>query len=349
MTVLRWMDRARRAITPPPVDLYESTAIAFFVSSSIMSAAELGIPEALRDGPRTCAELASALGAHERSLFRLMRVLVSFGFFELRAGSYALNAVSRQLLPDVPGSMKPLVRWAYADSCIPIYYRLVESVRRGRPAAELAYGMPFFEHLARNPIESERFDDCMMSVSASTSAAVLAVYDLSGARLVVDVGGGLGQFLTFAVMRYPQLRGTLFELPQTAARAASRLRQLGYDDRIDFVEGSFLEDPLPPGADVYVLMNVLHDHGDEAAVRILKNAARVLRPGGRLVVVEVVLTEGRWGDRGTVSDLQMLMLFDGGQERTEAEFRALFAAAGLRISRVLPTAVPSSILEVVAI
>jgi SAM-dependent methyltransferase len=278
---------------------------------------------------------------------RLMRALTSVGLFDEAEGRFGLNALSRQLLPNRPGSVVPVLRLASEDWVAALWRHLPDAVRSGKPAVERVLRMPLFEYLARHKAAGEVFDRAMLSMTAQTTGAVLEAYDLTGVRTLVDLGGGLGQFLMAALERYPQLRGTLFEAPRTAEAAAKQIAETGLGSRIEVSQGNFLDNPLPAGADVYLLMNVIHDWGDADAVRILTRVREALRPGARLLVVEMVLPESAGAPcMGAVLDLQMLLLFDGGRERTEAEFRSLFVDAGLRLGRVFRTASPACIMEV---
>ncbi|HMA94611.1 MAG TPA: methyltransferase [Polyangiaceae bacterium] len=343
-TLTDWLARARRAVLPTPVTLFEMTTMAYFVSNAITSASKLAIPEALKEGPLTCAEIARAIGANESSVHRLMRALASVGFFDLKGDRYRLNALSRRMLPDEPGSVLPMMRLASEDWVRSLWGHLAEAVRSGKSPTSAVLGMPLFEYLAQTPAASDVFNRAMVTMTAQTTAAVLAAYDLSSTRNLVDVGGGLGQFVMAAVSRYSQLRATLFEMAHLEEAAAKRIADAGYRDRIDIVAGDFFKDPLPFAADLYVLMNILHDWSDAEAVRILGRVRDALRPDARLLVIEMVLPEDGKLSIASVLDLQMLLLFDGGRERTVAEFHALFAEAGLRMVRMLGTASASSVM-----
>lgn len=343
-TLTDWLARARRAVLPTPVTLFEMTTMAYFVSNAITSASKLAIPEALKEGPLTSAEIARAIGANESSVHRLMRALASVGFFDLKDDRYCLNALSRRMLPDEPGSVLPMMRLASEDWVRSLWGHLTDAVRSGRSPTSAVLGMPLFEYLAHNPAASDVFNRAMVTMTAQTTAAALAAYDLSSTSKLVDIGGGLGQFVMAAVSRYPQLQATLFEMAHVEEAAAKRIADAGYRDRIDIVAGDFFKDPLPFGADLYILMNILHDWSDAEAVRILGRVRDALQPDARLLVIEMVLPEDGKLNIASVLDLQMLLLFDGGRERTIAEFRALFAEAGLRLVRMLGTASASSVM-----
>jgi hypothetical protein len=160
---------------------------------------------------------------------------------------------------------------------------------------------------------------------------------------VVDVGGGQGALLAAILAANPQARGVLFDLPHVVAGAAPQLRAAGVADRCEVVGGSFFE-TVPAGGDVYLLRAVVHDWDDAQATAILRACRRAMDPAARLLLVERVIAPGNTPDPNRFSDLNMLVML-GGQERTATEFAALYQAAGLRLTRVLPLPDAASLIE----
>jgi hypothetical protein len=333
---------------PPPLQLLELTSVAYFVSNAILAAVKLGLAGALHNGPRSVAELAPAVGADAAALGRLLRALGSVGVFSVEEdGRYGLTPMSQLLLDDTRGSMAPLLRYAGAEWHHRMWGDLAECVRTGKPASERVLGAPLFDYLGQHPADGEVFNAAMRSFSVQAAAALLGAYDLSAAKKLVDVGGGHGQLVAMALSRYPALRGAVFDLPHVVAGAAPILEAAGVAGRVDLVGGDFFTGDLPADGDVYTLMNIVHDWSDDDAVRILERCRAAMRPDARLLLVEMVLTEGASPHFGKLFDLEMLVLFGGGRERTENELRALCARGGLRVTRVLPTESPSSVVEAV--
>lgn len=157
---------------------------------------------------------------------------------------------------------------------------------------------------------------------------VVAGIDWSRFVTVVDVGGGQGILLAAILAAHPGLRGHLVDLPPTAAAARDTFSAHGVADRVDVTAGSFF-DPLPAGADAYLLVDILHDWDDEQADRILARCVEAARPTSRILVIEPV--GGQHGS--TEMDLIMLALY-GGRERTLTEFRTLAAAHDLALDTV---------------
>jgi SAM-dependent methyltransferase len=214
---------------------------------------------------------------------------------------------------------------------------VLHSVRTEEPAFERVFGRPLFDFLAGEPAQAEVFGRAMADFNRAATLAAVDSYDWTGARTVVDVGGGTGTLVRTLLRRHPELRGVLFDLPDVVAQAP------GLDGRLELAGGDFF-DRVPAGGDVYVLSWVLHDWDDDAALRILRNCRSAIAPGGRLLVVETILPPGDEPHFGKVLDVAMLVL-TGGRERTEEEYAALLDAAGFRLERVLPTPSPLSLLE----
>ncbi len=183
----------------------------------------------------------------------------------------------------------------------------------------------------------------MTKTSEQHNAAIVASYDFSSLGTVVDVGGGHGATLAAILAACPALRGVLLDLPQVVSQATP-LAAAGLTDRCTAVGGD-MEQAVPAGGDAYLIKWVLMDRPDDVAIRLLRNCAAVMGETGKVVVVEMVMPTGGGPSFSKVMDVRMLLVFGGGRLRTETEFRALFAAAGLRLTRVIPTPSPNSIIE----
>ena len=183
----------------------------------------------------------------------------------------------------------------------------------------------------------------MTHLSCLLAHAVLLAYDFSGVSSVVDIGGGKGELLKRLLEVYPQMRGTVFDLPHTREPASEESQQGKCGTRFSHTSGNFFEF-VPKGADAYLLCNVLHDWNDQAAIRVLKNCRAAMTESSRVLLVEMIVPEGNSASFSKLLDLNMLVM-TGGRERTRAEFAALFGAAGFNISRVFLTLAPQSIIE----
>jgi hypothetical protein len=312
------------------------------LTQAVVVAARLGIADLVADGPRSAAELAEETGTDPDALARLLRALVALDVLA-RGDDGRLSATPRsRALEGGPGSIGTLAAFVGAVTWRS-WGALGHSVASGEPAFRHEYGEGLFEHLGRHPEAAGIFQAWMTEQSRLQADALLGVIDLTGVERVVDVGGGRGTLLAALLEANPAVRGALYDLPEVASTAEA-LAAPGVAERAEAVGGDFFES-VPEGADRYVLKLVIHDWDDERALRILGSVRRAIPSDGLLLLVEHLLPEGDGYDHAVWLDLNMLVMTDGGRERTEAEYRDLLARAGFRLTRVLPTPGPISVIE----
>jgi hypothetical protein len=320
-------------------------ATGYWISQAIYVAAKLGIADLLKDNPQSALEIALASEANENAVYRLLRALSTVGIVRTAgSGKFAVTALGVPLQSNVPGSLRAMIitlgethyaAWAY----------LLESVTTGNAGFPLAFGAEMFDYLGKNVEAGTIFNRAMTDYSALSSCAVLMSYDFSETRSLVDVGGGCGRLLTSILQMYPSIQGTLFDMPPVVAAAKGRLEYDPSRERCSLVPGSFL-DFVPPGADTYLMSSVIHDWDNQRAIKILTNCRRSMRQHSKIVMLEVVMPAGEQASFSKLLDLNMLVM-NGGCERTAKEFRDLFYAAGLRLTRIIPTLSPLSVIEAV--
>ena len=312
-------------------------------SAALSVAAELGISDEVAAAPLMIGSLATRVGADEDTLHRLMRVLVALGIYaEDTEGRYSNTTLGDLLRSDVPGSLRPLARTFQDPATWGAWGHLAHSVRTGENTFEALHGVDVWSYRGAHSAANAVFNATMTALTSRMAPAVAAAHEFVGLSTVVDVGGGDGVLLEAVLDRYEHLTGTVFDLPQALPSAPSAGASESVAARWSAVSGDFFESV--PAADAYLLKKVLHDWADEQCVEILTTCRRSLKPGGVLLVVETVLDRpGRELD-AALSDLNMLVM-PGGRERTSAEFAALFAAAGLRLSRVIDTPTEVVVLE----
>jgi hypothetical protein len=303
-------------------------------------AAELGIADHLKDGPKTVDELAQVAGAHPGALYRLLRGIASLGVFaEDVQGRFTLTPLAALLVTDDPQSWRAAAIMNGAPWTWQPWGDLLYSVKTGEPAFDHVFGMEFEAYLAQQRDAAATFQAFMQVATAEEALAVAPVYDFSGLTAVVDVGGGRGALLAAILQANPHLRGILFEAPHVIADAGSVLEAQGVADRCELVAGDFFE-RLPPGGDIYILKWILVSWEDERALTVLQNCRRAMSANGKLLVVERIIPPGNEPFFGKLADLNLLVLYRG-RQRTEAEYRALFARAGFELSRIIPTHSPT--------
>jgi hypothetical protein len=315
----------------------------YWIAQAVHVAAKLGVADLLRDGPRSADDLAVATQAQPRALYRLLRALASVGVFaEDDRQRFALTPLADCLRSDVPDSQRAMAITA-GELFYPAWAELLFCVQTGQVAFEKVYGMPVFDYLSRNPDQARLFDETMVGVHGRETGAMLDAYDFGGIRVLADIGGGNGSLLIATLAKHPALRGILYDLPGVADHARARIAAAGLADRCQVIGGSFF-DAVPAGADVYLLRHIIHDWDESKSIRILQNVHQVLPAGGRLLLVESVIPDGNEPSFGKLLDLAM-MVIPGGEERTAAEYEQLYAAAGFRLTRIMPTAAEVSVIE----
>jgi O-methyltransferase/methyltransferase family protein len=316
----------------------------YILSTALHTAVRLKVADLIGAGHTAMRALAEQTTANEDALYRVLRLLASVGVFEEHAPRHFVNTPASSLLrSDVPGSMYPMALWMADPTHFRVYADANHSVSTGQPAIEKTFGVPVFEYFPRNPELSEIFNNAMTAFSAMVIPAVLETYDFSGIGTLVDVAGGHGGVLTGVLQKYSGMRGVLFDLEHVIAGAVPRIAQLGLAERCRTVSGNFFE-AVPEGGDAYIMKHIIHDWDDEQAIAILRNIRRAMNRGGRVILVESIVQPGNQPDFAKIIDLEMLLM-PGGRERTEAEFRALFAAAGLEMTRIVATGAPLSVIE----
>jgi len=318
--------------------------LATWNSACVCAAADVGVADHLESGPKTTKELAALTNVHEESLYRLLRALAGVGVFHEGEN----RTFSQTPLSDVlRTNATPSLRHAAPSMLDAWQFNSIQAIRstiaNGRTGAKNAFGAEMFEYLGSHPEQAASFNRCMTDLSSGDTPAILAAYDFSGFEHIVDVAGGVGRMLAGILDSAPRLRGTLFDQPSVIeqARADKLLDRLG--SRCALAGGNFLES-VPAGADVYIMKHIIHDWDDERAATILQNCRRVMKAGGRILVVDRVIGPPNAPDPKKFFDVAM-MLMPGGRERSEPEWNRLFTASGLRLSRIVPTPGPLSIIE----
>lgn len=310
------------------------------VSKGISAVAALRVPDALKSGPLYYTDLAKTVGADQRALHRVMRMLSGVGIFaESRPGTFSLTPVSDVLRSDVPGSMRDMAVMITARSHWEPWGKLEEVLRTGESGAQRAFGTDVFTwfQAEENKGEWKIFNAAMSSLSASESNAVVASVDFGRFKSIVDVGGGHGHLLNAILAVARHAKGIVYDLPGVIDTALPM-------DRITFVGGDFFAN-VPAGGDCYVLKHIIHDWSDEQCVPILSNIARAATAEARVLVIETLMPETPEAHPAKFMDVNMLALTEGGCERTKNEYADLFRQAGLKLVGVHPTQSQVSVIE----
>jgi hypothetical protein len=279
----------------------------------------------------------------------VLRLLASVAVFrEETDGRFALTAMGELLRKDAPGSMKAAVS-VFAGVGIQDSWRELEyCVRTGEPAFKKDDpDADPFSLMERSPESAATFDEAMAAFTAQTAIAVAACYDFSEFETLTDVGGGNGALLFGILEAHPKLHGVVFEQPHVAERARKEIALRGLGARMEAVGGSFFE-RIPPCSEAIVMKHVIHDWNDAQATRILKRCRDALPEDGKLLLVEGVyppLVDTSLASRGAAANDVNMLVVSGGRQRSEAEFRELYAAAGFELTRIVPTPARVAVIE----
>lgn len=330
----------------PPEARLSSLLAGYAQTQLIAVAAKLGLADLLHENSLTIEELNTRTGTHPAAFRRFVRGLIVFNILvQDENGRLSLTPMGEFLRSDHPQSFH-----SYAILCGEENYRawgkLYDTVMSGETGFKLAHGLEFFPYLEANPAVAERFDRTMVANSGEEVSKLAEVYDFSAARLVIDVGGGNGAIMAALLKMFPDMKGIVFDRPQTVEGTGPVLAEAGVFERCRVIGGDFFQ-AVPAGGDLYILSNIIHDWPDQEARQILQNCRRAIEPDGRLVLLEKVLPEqvqARSDWRGVWLDLNMLVN-TGGVERTEKEYAALLADCGFKLSRVIPTNLRHEIIE----
>ncbi|MEU6669209.1 methyltransferase [Streptomyces sp. NPDC046727] len=321
----------------------------YMTAHTIGVAAELGLADLIGTGSRTSQELAEATQAHEPSLRRLLRMLVTIGIAEEpEPGRFTLTDIGSQLRSDSPDSLHKFAQMF----CHPIFFtswqNLHHTVTTGERAFDHVYEMGVYDWLAQHGETSTLFNEAMSEESRISAGQLAAGYDFPATGTVVDLGGGDGTLLTAILLARPELRGIVFDSPSGVAEAPATLSKAGLADRCEVRAGDFFQS-VPGDGDLYIIKSVFQDWGDDEARAILRTVRAHMPASATLLIVGTVLPETADTSAPVAyfTDLNM-MVTTGGQERTEGEFRALLKETGFTVRSVgLGQAGPLSMIQAV--
>jgi SAM-dependent methyltransferase len=308
------------------------------ISAVIHVAARLDIMDFLAGGPMTSSDLARRTGAHEPSLRRLLRALVTIGLCkQIGNEQFDRTEVGAYLADGASTSLKAFALYE-GEVLWHTWNGLFDSVCSGKTRGELENVENGFDLMACNPNVVRTYNAAMESFTRLVAQGILAAYDFSNIRQLLDLGGGSGGLLAAVLKSHPALCGTVVDLPRCSEEATRQLAEAGVSDRGTFVAGDFFES-VPPGADAIVMKSVIHDWSNDLSAKILRNCRQALPENGRLLLVERVMPEKPEANAEhrshALSDLNMLR-GPGGGERTEHEYRQLLLDTGFSTLQVKP-------------
>lgn len=326
-------------IAEHPVEVLQQIAGGYCLPRCLHVVADLGVADALDDTPLTAGELATAVGADRDALARALRLLAAHGVFEVQAERFGHSPASRLLRSDHPQSMRAFARMFGLPICWGTFAELEHAVRTGLPATTKAFPEGFWDYLAQHPEQGRVFNAAMAAKAQGAVAGILSAYDFSAHDLIGDIGGGRGHLLRAILAEAaPNAKGVLFDLPHVIEEASDMA-----SERLALQAGDFFRDALP-ACDAYLLMEVIHDWGDQESAAILRAIRSAAPDGARLLLIETIVPQDPGPDWSKMLDVHMLALL-GGRQRTAQEYAGLLADAGFVLEREIDTRAGISILD----
>lgn len=309
----------------PVIDLIE----AFRRSKAMFAAVSLGLFDTLEDAPASAESIATVLQLPPQSLERLLDACVGLKLLGKNDGSYANEPVASMYL--CRRSNRSLIGYIlYSnDILFPLWSHLEDAIREGTPRWEQEFGGKegIFANFFRTPEAKATFLRGMHGFGLLSSPKVVAAFDLSEFRLMADVGGGTGHLAIAACARYPQLRATVFDLPEVVETTKAYLEKSGFIERVFVTAGDFFCNPLPE-ADLIAMGRILHDWSDDKVGRLLTKVFETLPPAGAILIAEKLLNEQKTGPTSALLQSLNMLVCTEGRERTLSEYRRLLEAAG---------------------
>lgn len=307
----------------------------YLVSQALYVTATLGVADLLRNGPRSAEALAAATGTKAEPLYRLLRALAAIGVFhEDGERQFTLTDMGACLRTDAPEPVGGYAAYISRPYSWAAAGELLHSIRTGESAFRHVHGTDTWSYRAQHPDEEAIFDRAMTDISRQTAPGVVAAYPFGTFERIIDVGGGTGALLAAILAANPTVRGVLFDQKEVVGRARPLLEAAGVAERCERISGSFFE-RVPAGGDAYMMKSILHDWDTDEAVAILRVCRAAMAPGAKLLAIDRVIGSPNERPVGKFTDIAMLMQH-GARERTEDEFAALYAAAGLELTRIVP-------------
>jgi hypothetical protein len=334
-------------LLPPHIALLEH-AHHFAVVHLLSAIAELGVADHLDARPKTAQELAGLVQGDADALHRILRAAAVVGVVRLDgAGRFHATRLTNPLRTHDPTAAADWCRYLGSPSVQAAWSDLAQSVRTGDTAFRRVNGMDTFRWLNTYPDEGRRFSAGLGGLTRAEAAMVIAAYPFPEEGVICDVAGGSGVLLAEVLRAHPGLRGILVEAPPVLVEAGAYLESSGLADRVQLVEGDIFE-AIQATADLYLLKWILHDWDDRSCTGILKNIGAAMSQNARLVVIEGDQAHNCAHARFSMLDVQMLVVSEGGRERSADEIAHLLADAGLRPRQRRHTATDLVLVEAIA-
>jgi hypothetical protein len=335
------------AIVPPSLALLDMTT-GIVPAQIAATMAELGIAEVIGDRAMTASEVAERVGTDPDATQRLLRGASSYGLCKMHpdTGVVTLTRKGKALRSDDRESLREWAIYLGSRTALEACSGLAGSIQTNESSFAAIHGMSVWEWFANHPDEERTFADAMRRATTLNGPLIANAYPWPKEGVICDVAGGVGTLLAAIIgeSRDPGLRGVVVDGPGVIAEAPAYLKSRGLADRINAVVGDMFG-VISAAADVYLLKDILHDWDDDRCRRILRSVSAAMPSGSKLVLIEIIEDRNRPTPFAPFIDLLMLIVCDGGRQRSVDELEALLAEAGLRPTGEIRTAGPYHLVE----
>lgn len=347
----RFLIRCAQLVLPPQKTVFDHI-VGLFSTMLLHVAANLRIADHLHKQPMTAEELAAIVGGQTDAIYRMMRGLVSLGFFQLSAnGQFKNNRLSETLRTDVYGSFRDIADYIGSKSNVESWINIKDTILTGDNAFEKLHQMTLWDWFQKHPEEGRVFAAAVSNWTELHSPVIAAAYPFQQIKKLCDIAGGRGSLLAGILKQHSHLEAVLVDAEYVLEEAVNYLTVQGVQKRVQRVTGNFFES-LPQECkecDAYLLRDILHDWDDERSLQILSNVRKVMKPGNRLLIIEEVVEKFDTMPLGPLMQDVHMMVVCGGKQRSQVDFINLFEKTGFHLKQIISTSLPVSIVEGVAI
>jgi predicted transcriptional regulator len=319
------IEKLRAKVNPAPLKVSEA-ASGHFKTQVLRAGIELNIFESLQE-KINIDKLSETTKIKKEYLYRLLRVLIAYGFVKKNNDEYIIDDMGKCLLKGNKKNMIAQVMMISGD-WYSGFMNLTKALSKGDKVLDDRIGRDYFQYLDGNKETAEIFNQSMIGLSNSVIPAILAEYDFSEAKHIVDIGGGYGHLLLSILNNYPHIKGTVFDTAKTVFQDVSA-------EKVNIIPGNFLES-IPSVGDFYILKWILHDWDDEKALTILINCRNAMKAGDKLLIIEFLIGDDEKSGMRLYLDMLLLTMFNG-KERTIRQIQKLVNDAGLKYIRTIAT------------
>ncbi len=298
----------------------------------IYAAAALNISDYLKKGGRTLDELAELTQTNRDFLFRFIRACVSIGLYSEKSNRYFLNKAGNMLVSGITNTLRPIAMMRGDETNWKPWGELLYALKTGKNSFTKVFGTDLFDYFSKNPDSGKNFNKSMSAFTSWETPAILRKYNFSAFRNIIDIGGGNGGFLMKIIEKNSYANGMVYDIKEVKKEAEDNLSTSGMNGRISFISGNMF-DSIPEGGDCYIIKRVLHDWDDENVLKILKICRKAVKPESKLLIIEYIISKNN--HLGILNDIQMMVTFPGGRERTIQEFNSLVSKAGFKIGKTI--------------